>query len=144
VIAGASSGGLASSYAAFRHPELFGNVISQSGSYWRSPDTNSSVLARGVEGEWLTRQFAAEEKKAIRFFIEIGLNEGGRPSMVIVNRTVGTAALRFSSAVGYHCLGFSRPMNGGGASRRAAAKERECVPTGVSLAGPGLGFWSRS
>jgi enterochelin esterase family protein len=33
-IAGVSFGGLAASFVAFRHPEIFGNVISQSGSYW--------------------------------------------------------------------------------------------------------------
>ncbi len=108
VIAGASFGGLASSYAAFRHPELFGNVISQSGSYWWSPETNSSVLAHGVEGEWLTRQFAAAEKKAIRFFIEIGLNEGGRPSMVIVNRHFRDVLL----AKGYEIVRYDE-FNGG-------------------------------
>jgi len=108
VIAGASFGGLAASYAAFRHPELFGNVISQSGSYWWSPDTNFSVLARGVEGEWLTRQFAAAEKKAIRFFIEIGLNEGGRPSMVIVNRHFRDVLL----AKGYEIVRYDE-FNGG-------------------------------
>ena len=86
VVAGSSFGGLASSYAAFRHPELFGNVISQSGSYRWSPDTNSSILAHEVEGEWLTRQYAAADTKPIRFFIESGLNETGRPSMVITNR----------------------------------------------------------
>jgi enterochelin esterase family protein len=86
VIAGSSFGGLAASFVALRHPEIFGNVLSQSGSYWWSPDTNSSYLAPEVEGEWLTRQYAKEEKKAIRFFIESGLNESGRPSMVITNR----------------------------------------------------------
>lgn len=61
-------------------------MISQSGSYWWSPDTNSSELAHEVEGEWLTRQYAAADTKQIRFFIESGLNESGRPSMVITNR----------------------------------------------------------
>ncbi|MFP6583238.1 MAG: alpha/beta hydrolase-fold protein [Candidatus Hydrogenedentota bacterium] len=86
LVAGASFGGLASSFMAFRHPELFGNVISQSGSYWWSPDTNTTFLAHEVEGEWLTRQYAQVDPKPIRFFIEIGLNENGAPSMVIVNR----------------------------------------------------------
>jgi enterochelin esterase-like enzyme len=86
VIGGSSFGGLAASHFAFLHPEMFGNVISQSGSYWWSPDTNTNFLAHGVEGEWLTRQFAEAETKPIRFFQEVGLNEGGAPSMVIVNR----------------------------------------------------------
>lgn len=86
VVAGSSFGGLAASFLAFRHPELFGNVISQSGSYWWSPETNSSYLDQDIEGEWLTRQFARSPLNSIRFSIEAGLNEGGNPSMVIVNR----------------------------------------------------------
>ena len=86
VIAGSSFGGLAASFVAFRYPELFGNVLSQSGSYWWSPTTNTTFLAHEVEGEWLTRQYAAAAPKSIRFFIEVGLNEFGAPSMVIVNR----------------------------------------------------------
>ena len=86
VIAGSSFGGLAASYVGLRHPELFGNVLSQSGSYWWSPETNTIFLEHEVEGEWLTRQYAEEDHKPLRFFIEVGLNEGGAPSMVIVNR----------------------------------------------------------
>ena len=108
VIAGSSFGGLAASYAAFRHPELFGNVISQSGSYWWSPDTDSSILAHEVEGEWLTRQYAEADAKPIRFFIESGLNEGGRPSMIITNRHFRNVLL----AKGYDIVRYEE-FNGG-------------------------------
>ncbi len=108
VIAGSSFGGLASSFVAFRHPELFGNVISQSGSYWWSPDTNSSYLAHEVEGEWLTRQYAEAETKPIRFFIESGLNESGRPSMVITNRHFRDVLI----AKGYEIVKYDE-FNGG-------------------------------
>jgi enterochelin esterase family protein len=108
VIAGSSFGGLAASFVAFRHPELFGNVIFQSGSYWWSPDTNSSVLAHEVEGEWLTRQYAEADSAPIRFFIEIGLHEGGAPSMVIVNRHFRDVLL----AKGYEIVKYDE-FNGG-------------------------------
>ena len=108
VIAGSSFGGLASSFFAFRHPELIGNVISQSGSYWWSPDTNTSFLAHEVEGEWLTRQYAEADMKSIRFFIECGLNEGGRPSMVITNRHFRDVLL----AKGYEIVKYDE-FNGG-------------------------------
>jgi len=39
---GSSPGGLAATYAAYRHPEMFGNVLSQSGSYWWTPPTDPS------------------------------------------------------------------------------------------------------
>jgi len=108
VIAGSSFGGLASSFFAFRHPELFGNVISQSGSYWWSPETNTIDLAHEVEGEWLTREFAKAEKKGIRFFIESGLNEGGAPSMVITNRHFRDVLI----AKGYEIVKYDE-FNGG-------------------------------
>jgi enterochelin esterase-like enzyme len=83
-IGGSSYGGLASVYAALRHPEIFGNVLSQSGSFWWAPDDDP-------EAEWLTRQFVASPKLPVRFFLEIGLMEAGPtphngPSQVVVNR----------------------------------------------------------
>ena len=108
VIGGSSFGGLAASFVAYRHPELFGNVISQSGSYWWSPETNSNFLAHEVEGEWLTRQYAEADTKAIRFVLEVGLNEGGRPSTVIVNRHFRNVLL----AKGYEIVKYDE-YNGG-------------------------------
>lgn len=49
IVGGGSYGGLAATFAAFQHPELFGNVLSMSGSYWWTPPDES-------EHEWLTRQ----------------------------------------------------------------------------------------
>ena len=37
VVAGSSFGGLAAAYTAFVHPDIFGNVLSQSRSFWWSP-----------------------------------------------------------------------------------------------------------
>jgi enterochelin esterase family protein len=84
VVAGSSYGGLASSFAAFRHPEIFGNVLSQSGSYWWKPEG-------AAEHEWLIKQFVANPKLPVRFYLDVGLMESGPtgdngPSMVIVNR----------------------------------------------------------
>ncbi len=84
VVSGASYGGLASSFAALQHPELFGNVLSMSGSYWWTPPGES-------EHEWLTRQYVAAEKLPLRFYLDVGLLEVGNtpgdgPSQVVVNR----------------------------------------------------------
>jgi len=84
VMAGSSYGGLAASYAAFRHPEVFGNVLSQSGAYWWKPDD-------AAEHEWLSKQFVASPKLPVRFYLDVGLMERGPtqddgPSMIIVNR----------------------------------------------------------
>jgi enterochelin esterase family protein len=81
VVGGLSLGGLESSFAAFRHPDVFGNVLSQSGSYW--------WFNEGDDPETLTRLYANAAKKPIRFYLEVGLFEGGapdRPTMVVANR----------------------------------------------------------
>ncbi|MFF7991439.1 enterochelin esterase [Kitasatospora xanthocidica] len=70
VIAGQSAGGLTAAYAAYRRPDRFGNALSQSGSFWWPDETEFD------EGsEWLTRRFAAEERRAARFYVEVGLQE---------------------------------------------------------------------
>ena len=84
VVAGSSYGGLAATYAGFSHPEVFGNVISQSGSFWWKPKGDS-------EHEWLTRQFAASPVLPVRFYLDVGLLERGPtpddgPDQVVVNR----------------------------------------------------------
>jgi len=68
VVAGSSRGGLASAFAAYEHPEVFGNVLSQSGSYWWSPPEET-------ERSWLTRQFVRGPLKNVRFSISAGLME---------------------------------------------------------------------
>lgn len=84
VAAGASYGGLAAAFAGLRHPEVFGRVLSQSGSFWWSkPDEE--------EFEWLTRQFADGPKLPVRFYLEVGLWETGigrlhAPTQVAANR----------------------------------------------------------
>ncbi len=55
-IAGSSYGGLAAAWAALRHPETFGNVLSQSGSYWWSPQGDPArpeQMVEGAESGWL-------------------------------------------------------------------------------------------
>ena len=74
MIAGASYGGLAAAYAGLTHPELFGKVYSQSGSFWWSP--RSTPDKSEVEPEWLTRQFvSAPVKYPVHFHLEAGLFE---------------------------------------------------------------------
>lgn len=80
VVAGSSFGGLASAYAALRHPELFGNVLSQSGSFWWAPGPGSPLGASAParEPEWLTREYVAAPRMPLRFYLEAGLFEGAR------------------------------------------------------------------
>lgn len=75
VIGGYSAGGSAAAYAAFRHPGVFGNVLSQSGNFapridgWPAPNS-------------LARMYADSDKVPIAFYLDVGLYEpvsGGLP-----------------------------------------------------------------
>lgn len=62
IIGGLSLGGLTASYIALKRWDVFGKVISQSGSYW-------------YESQWLTKEFEKEQKLPIRFYLNAGLLE---------------------------------------------------------------------
>jgi hypothetical protein len=90
IIGGVSLGGLAAAFVGFKHPEVFGNVLSQSGSFWWKPDEEK-------DWEWLTHQFAAGPRLPLRFSFEAGLLEnttGGPPGrpfpppMLVTNRNL--------------------------------------------------------
>ena len=68
-IGGASLGGLQAAFVGLKHSEVFGNVLSQSGSFQWKPEGEK-------ESEWLTRQFAASPRLPLRFSLEAGLLEG--------------------------------------------------------------------
>jgi len=68
VIAGSSLGGFAASFAGFQHPDVFGNVLSMSGSYWWE-------WGNQEEPGWLTRQFEEAPRKSLRFFVAVGAME---------------------------------------------------------------------
>ncbi|WP_445672160.1 alpha/beta hydrolase-fold protein [Pseudomonas inefficax] len=76
VVAGSSYGGLASSYLGLMHPELFGNVLSLSGSYWWAGE--------GEEPGWLIRQYVNAPRQPLRFYLQSGLFEG--PTILDTNR----------------------------------------------------------
>jgi len=92
IIGGSSFGGLAAAFAGLRHPELFGNVLSQSGTFWWYPGfTFWSTPADARENEWLARQFVARPRLALRFYLDVGLLERGStvinlPDQVDANR----------------------------------------------------------
>lgn len=71
VVSGISFGGLASMFAAFRHPEIYGNVLSQSGSFWWGP--------ANAEPEQTARDFVAAARLPLRFWMEVGSFEAGNP-----------------------------------------------------------------
>lgn len=66
---------MAAAYTAFVHPEIFGNVFSQSGSFWWSPTYLQDVVPSPNAG-WMVKRFAESPPKLLRFFMSVGLWEG--------------------------------------------------------------------
>jgi len=92
-IGGSSYGGLAATWAAYRHPETFGNVLSQSGSYWWTPPPDPSkpdTFAPGADPSYVAQLFVNSPKLPIRFYLDAGsleldkTGEGG--SILVPNR----------------------------------------------------------
>lgn len=61
-IGGLSLGGLFASFMGLTYPNIFGNVLSQSGSYW-------------WESEWLTKEYEKSPKLPLNFYLNVGLLE---------------------------------------------------------------------
>lgn len=94
VVGGSSFGGLASAYAGLRHPETFGNILSQSGSFhWIPPNSgNSSNSQTDSEPNWVARQFIASPKLPLRFYLDAGSDEidfsGNGNSILLTTRNL--------------------------------------------------------
>jgi enterochelin esterase family protein len=85
IVGGYSAGGAAAAFVGMQHPDLFGNVLSQSGSFW---DGN-----KDVKWEWLASQYEATPKLALRFFIDAGSLEDvakDGPTLLAANRRLVT------------------------------------------------------
>jgi enterochelin esterase family protein len=67
IVTGSSAGGLGASYVAFMRPDLFGNVWSQSGAYWRGAEASN-----GPPWEWLTIQVKTHPRRDVRFVLDVG------------------------------------------------------------------------
>ena len=93
IVTGSSAGGLAASYVAFVHPQLFGNVWSQSGAFWRGPEATN-----GEPYEWLAAQVKAAPKKPIRFVLDVGALED-HPTLGGAGPNFRDASRRFRDAL---------------------------------------------
>ena len=77
VVGGSSYGGLAAAYAGLRHSETFGNILSQSGSYWWTPprSENPSDFDPNAEPNWLASQYVTSPRLPLRFYLDAGSDE---------------------------------------------------------------------
>jgi enterochelin esterase family protein len=76
VVGGSSHGGLAAAYMAMRHPDIFGNVLSLSGSFHWTPEFVGGDPANApFERSWLTTEFVRRPRMNIRFWISVGAFE---------------------------------------------------------------------
>jgi enterochelin esterase-like enzyme len=112
VVSGGSYGGLGSAFLAFARPDLFGNVLSMSGSFWWGlrtawgADPESGIYGFDDEPEWLTRQFAEADVTVTRFFLAAGTLESnhlpGGISMLSANRHLRTVLRAKGFDVTFH------------------------------------------
>jgi enterochelin esterase family protein len=102
IVTGSSAGGLAAAFVAFQRSDLFGNVFSQSGAFWRGAEASNSPPF-----EWLTAQIAAAPKKDVRFLLDVGELEdyatlgGSGPNFRYASRRFRDALLAKGYAVTY-------------------------------------------
>src|SRR5271157_349134 len=93
VVGGSSFGGLAATCAGLHHPEMFGNILSQSGSFfWVPPKSDSSDSDIEPEPNWVAKQFIASARLPLRFYLDAGSEEidlsGGGRSILLTNRSL--------------------------------------------------------
>jgi enterochelin esterase-like enzyme len=91
IVGGFSLGGLEAAYAASVHPELFGAVLSQSGSFWWRP---SAPGAANLSEPWMATQYAAAGPRQVRFFLSVGRYEPGPQHEGLLNNRRMRDALR--------------------------------------------------
>lgn len=92
IVGGVSLGGLAATHIAYKNPHIFGNVLSQSGSYW-------------YENQWLTKEYENNERLPIKFYLNAGVLEDHRyddePIMMEVINNMRDVLLNKGYSVAY-------------------------------------------
>jgi enterochelin esterase family protein len=105
-LAGVSFGGLAAAYCAFHHPDVFGNALSQSGSFWFTPGARQAAALHHLEPGALIREIRDAPKKSVRLWMEVGIYEGpggglGGANMLAQNRHMRDVLLSKGYDVSY-------------------------------------------
>ena len=102
IVTGSSAGGLAAANVALARPDLFGNVLSQSGAFWRGNEGSNAAPF-----EWLTDRYAAAPKRDLCFVLDVGALEstgaigGTAPSILAANRRLRDVLVQKGYSVTY-------------------------------------------
>jgi enterochelin esterase family protein len=92
VVAGSSAGGLAAACSGLWHPEVFGNILAQSGAFHWTPLPGNDTTDSSPEPNWVARQFISSPKKPLRFYLDAGSAEfnaaGGADAILFCTRTL--------------------------------------------------------
>lgn len=100
IILGSSYGGLATAFIAYRNPDIFGTVLSQTGWFRWHPEGDT-------QHHWLARQFEAAPKLPVRFWLQVGNLEvarmlDGGPTQLEANRHFHDLLHAKGNEVHYH------------------------------------------
>ena len=97
IVGGSSAGGLAAAYVGLRAPDIFGKVLSQSGSFWWNWDAEEKIAQ-----QWLTHEFAISPKQPLHFYIDVGrLERISGYDLLMVNRHLRDVLLAKGYPVDY-------------------------------------------
>ena len=100
IVIGSSYGGLAVAFLGFRHSQVFGTVLSQTGWFRWHPEADH-------EHHWLTRQFRDAPHLPLRWWLQVGKLEvarmlDGGPSQLAANRNLRDILQARNYFVSYH------------------------------------------
>jgi enterochelin esterase family protein len=116
IIGGSSLGGLAATCAAMQYPNIFGNVLSQSGSFWWTPPVAGKAADPYREPNHLAGRFLRSNPLPIRFYMDAGTAEldftGLGKSILLPNRHLRDVLLAKGYEVHYQeFAGFHTYLN---------------------------------
>jgi enterochelin esterase family protein len=101
IIGGLSLGGLSAAYLGLMQPGVFGNVLSQSGSFWWYPGwTPQKVNSKeDFKETWMSNLYNEKQKLDLNFYLEVGILEGNR--MIKTNKIMRDVLLSKGYSVEY-------------------------------------------
>ena len=104
IVCGLSLGGLMAAFSALRYPNVFGNVLSQSGSFWYFKGWSMTAPPQpfGHETGWLATQYAQSPRLPIKFYLDVGrLEQFIEDNQLIENRRMRDVLLAKGYSVTY-------------------------------------------